>query len=178
MNIFKFKYSILAFVLVFFVFVGSTNAHEGGASFEKKVGNYKIDVGYDPEEFVSGESQRFDFDLYDSKTEKDVDFTDVWVNISEEKKTVFAGGIYKSELGGAGMTFVFPKEGDYVMSVRFEKDGNNIVESTFPVKVLNGEIEEASSGLIKYKDWFVGIALGLIVGYLVSMFISKKFKVQ
>ena len=40
-------------------------AHQTGASWEKVVEGYKVDVGYDPTTFVAGQSQRFDFDADD-----------------------------------------------------------------------------------------------------------------
>ena len=47
-------------------------AHGSGASFEKVVGEYLIDVGYEPAERIEGDSQRFDFNVYNENNKKEV----------------------------------------------------------------------------------------------------------
>lgn len=174
MKILDLTIKLLFFIFLIIGFGFSLSAHGTGASFEKVIGNYKIDIGYDPVIFTSGGVHRFDFDIFDSKTNNNVDFSDVWVNISEGSKTVFASGIHRSDLGIAGMTFVFPNKGDYTLSVRFEKGDNNIVESTFPVKVLEGV--PPTDGLKNTNGSFgvlVAGVIGFVLGIVAYSFVKK-----
>jgi hypothetical protein len=125
---------IVAFFSIFMqAFVVS--AHTTGSSWEQVYNEYKVDVGYDPTIFVANEPERLDFNVVKEATGEDVPFADVWVRISKGNKTVFATGVHKPSLGKTGMTFTFPEAGDYLLSARFEKDGNTVVESSFPVTV-------------------------------------------
>ncbi|MFZ2522236.1 MAG: hypothetical protein WAX44_00015 [Minisyncoccia bacterium] len=148
--------------------------HGTGGTFEEVVNGYKVDVGYEPEKVVSGESQRFDFDLYDLG-EKEVVFTQVWVNISQGSKTVFAGGINKSYIGGAGMTFIFPSPGEHKINVRYENEDKSIVESSFLLEVEKNELVEGNSQKFYFlKNSFLFGIFGLILGFGLKYIIDKK----
>lgn len=119
------------------------SAHTTGSSWEQVYNEYKVDVGYDPTIFVANEPERLDFNVVKEATGEDVPFADVWVRISKGNKTVFATGVHKPSLGKTGMTFTFPEAGDYLLSARFEKDGNTVVESSFPITV--GDSQDQSN---------------------------------
>ena len=176
MTLNKIKLPFLLMVFVSFVSVGFVNAHGTGESFEKSMDGYKVDIGYEPVVFKSQQVQRFDFDLYDSKTNKDVEFTDVWVNISQGNKTVFASGIYKSDFGVAGMTYVFPDKGEYILDVRYEKNGESIVQTTFPISVLESDVVSGSRSNSLLLSSKVVYVFGFLIICFVTYFIFKRFK--
>ncbi len=140
-----------------------TKAHQTGASWEKEVDGYKVDVGYDPVNFVAGQSQRLDFNAYDVKVNIPVDFSDVWVRVSQGEQTVFASGIHKPEFGATGMMFIFPKEGNYTLSARFENSEKTFVEASFPLTVAPAEMEKSVASLTSAPLVLSGLA-GLFIG--------------
>jgi len=161
-------------IIITILFVGATivRAHGSGASFEKQVENMLVDIGYSVEEFSTDSSVVFDFGLKDAN-EAAVEFTDVWVRIVKDTSTVFATGVHNARLGGAIMTYVFPESGDYELSVRYQNDGENISETTFPIVVKEKKDEEESNhfGILMLA------ALGLIcalIFYVVKMNKKKK----
>ena len=132
------KSSISTFSFFFFLFSFSIAlAHGTGVSYEETKEGYKIDIGHD--EFIAqGESTRFDFALYpeDLQSVNSELYTDVWVTFTKDKKIYFAGGIHKPVFGTTGFTYAFAKEGEYVVTARFQKGGETIVKTEFPLTVL------------------------------------------
>ena len=149
-------------VIIAVLFVGSatTSAHGSEESFEKQVGNILIDVGYSTANFTTDASVVFNFDV--KSEEEEVFFTDVWVRIVKDTSTVFATGVHNARLGGALMTYKFPGAGQYELSVRYQNDGKNVVEATFPLVVEQGEVEQGGRGKITY------IVLGFLGGLVLS----------
>lgn len=148
-------------------------AHGSGASFERVVNGLKIDIGYDPEIIVSGDLQRFDFELFDSK-DNEVDFEDVWVKISEgDERVVFASGIIKGDINGARMSYTFPKEGKYYLYVRYDKSGKNLAESSFSIDVVEDSLNKNTKNKLG-SVWLVYIVLSFIAGFTLKYFLSNK----
>lgn len=164
------KYIASSFVLLAFILPVFVTAHGNGASFEKEVSGYKVDIGYDPSKIEAGENERFDFELFDSK-EEEVGFDYVWVNISLGDKTIYAGGVHNAEIGGAGMTIVFPEGGDYILSVRYQKGDKNIVETKIPFSVVSQIAKEKSD--TKYA-LYIYIAVAFILGIAIGFGLKKK----
>ncbi|PIR82859.1 hypothetical protein COU20_00045 [Candidatus Kaiserbacteria bacterium CG10_big_fil_rev_8_21_14_0_10_59_10] len=132
------------------------SAHALGASFEKESGPYLIDIGYAPEEFSADRTALFEFELTEDGAP--VPFDDVWVRITREEKTVFAGGIHNARFGGARMTYLFPKSGSYELSVRYERGLESVAEASFPLVVLPAE----GGGTLR------NLALAGIIGLLIG----------
>lgn len=161
----------LVFVLFLFLPV-IAEAHGAGAYFETVAGAYVVDVGYSTPAPQDTESVIFDFQLRDKNTKltqgTDVTFTDVWVKIeSEDKQVVFASGIYNAEFGGPRMSYVFPKPGTYLISVRYENGQQSLTETSFPMTVLPAP-PDSGTGAIE-SVWYLlgGVVLGLLGTYLV-----------
>jgi hypothetical protein len=129
-------------VFALFVIPVIVFAHGDGQSFETVVGQYKVDIGYDVVSFRAAETVRFDFDVTTEAGGETVAFSDAWVRIVKENKTVFASGIHKPIIGKTGMTFTFPEGGEYQLSVRFQNNSQSVTEATFQVTV------ESSKALI------------------------------
>lgn len=167
-NILKVSFFLLTSVaLVLFPLVLS--AHGDGASFEKEVDGYVVDIGYSPEEPYVGGAVSFDFGLL--KDGSGVDFSDLWVRISKEEQTVFAGGIYNATFGGARLSATFPESGEYTVSARYQNEGEEIVSAEFPLQVEPlADSDSNGFGLMQ----IMYIVLGVIVGAVGVMFIKKK----
>lgn len=115
------------------------SAHEEGKSFEVTEGKHRIDIGYDVEEFISGQAVRFDFNLYEVDKNTPAVFTDLWVRIESGNKITFAGPIARSKLGPTGITYVLPESGEYALFVRFENGAETLVETSISFSILPGE---------------------------------------
>lgn len=147
---------------------GVVSGHGAGASFEEVVGAYAVDVGYDTPTFMEEETTAFDFALFDNATKDEVSFTDAWVVIEHENHTLFATGIKKSEFGRTTLLYTFPLSGNLSMSVRFQNNGEEIVEAVFPLLVEAAPKPGGNSS----QSIIAGI-IGLLIGLAVS-FIFKK----
>ncbi len=162
--------SVLAVSVPFFA-----GAHGSSFSHEEIKDGYKIDIGYD--EFIAeNESVRFDFAIYPENTdavEGEV-FEDVWVTLTKDKKIFFAGGISKPVFGATGFTFVFPEQGSYVLTARFQKEGEAVVATEFPIEILP-PLEEKSGVDPRILYALFGLS-GLMIGIAVALFIPRKNK--
>ena len=152
-------------------------AHGTGVSYEENKDGYKIDIGHD--EFIAaGESTRFDFAVYpvDFASAKGDVFSDVWVTVIQDKKIFFAGGIHKPVFGTTGFTYVFPKDGTYTISARFQKDGETVVKTEFPFTVIMPleTKKETNPYILPSIIAFLGFIVGGAVGLLGERLFFKK----
>jgi hypothetical protein len=172
---------ILSLVLLL-TFVSKVSAHGDGASLEKDVDGYLVDVGYDPDTLVSQEVVVLDFSLIESESQTPVEFSDVWVKISSADEVVFATSINKARIGLTTLTYAFPDEGEYVLSARYQSGNDTLVETEFPLRVsASAEVGEDkipesgnSSGNNSIVYLGAGTILGLIMGFGLVRLISKK----
>ncbi len=149
----------------------ATSTTEGGKP-------YQVDVDYAEAAIVADSFGRFDFSLFeDAAREKPIAFTDLWVRISEEGaegkrgRTLYAGSVAKMQFGGTGFSFVFPKGGKYVMSVRYndankDKWGETVAEAEFPLDVLRSYDEN------KFNfgtEFWVGLLAGLFGAVIMTL---------
>lgn len=151
-------------------------AHVTGSSWEQVYGDYKVDVGYDPADFIVGQPQRLDFNVVKEQSLEDVPFEDVWVRISQGSKTIFASGLHKPSLGKTGMTFTFPEAGGYELSARFEKESGTIVEATFPFTVQAPVQPKAKPNILRLIVLWGGWALAVVSIGLASYAFRRKTK--
>ena len=151
-------------------------AHGTGISLEQVVGDYFIDVGYNPEILEAGDSAIFDFNLFLDETREKVEFTDIWVRIVQNKKTFFASGIHKPEIGSSTLLYAFPRVGAYELSVRFQNKGESVAEASFPLTVGGTEVDDADSPNL-FLFWIIaGIFGGAIAGFFAGLFKKEKKK--
>ena len=171
------KYSVLFLTFVCITHTSISFAHGTGVSFEETKDGYKTDIGHD-ESITAKESTRFDFAVYPidfANVTSDI-YTDVWVTITKNKKIYFAGGIHKPEFGTTGFTFVFPEKGEYLISARFQKNGETVTKSEFPFTVIAPlEVVEVSVPYALYGGILAGgIFVGMIGGVISSRKLFKK----
>ncbi len=163
------KFIIIAVSLLF-----ATNlvlAHGTGQSFEKPVGDYLVDIGIDAVTSYAGEQIRLDFNLWNKEKTESIDFSDVWVRIAPKDGfgIVFAGYLDRPEFGLTGMTFTFPKGGDYQLTVRFNKDGEKIAEDVSFDTTVDDDPNAAGNG-----NLFAGLIIGVVVTGTISFFLKRK----
>lgn len=162
---------VLFFIFILTIFVPSASfAHSSGASFEKEVNGYLVDIGYDPAQFTALSPSSFDFDLIDTKSSERVDYTDVWVRINQGNQALLATGVHKQNLGGATLLHTFAEPGNYELIVRYQNNGEEIASATFPLEVLPSDegTDPASTG---YGGILIGVIVLLIVGNLTTAFL-------
>lgn len=167
------RYSIIILFIGSFVLTGPSmaGAHEAGVSLEGEHGEYLVDIGYNPERIVEGESVVFDFNL--KEADADVEFNSVWVRMNAGERTMLATGIGKSEFGRTVLTYAFPEAGSYEMSVRFQNGSESLVEYTFPVSVESSAGRQGEDGTVRLA---AAALIGVICGSVASFFIIKKKK--
>ena len=138
-------------------------AHSSGASFEQVVGDYRIDVGYDPIAIVEGDRVVFDFELWDTKTEEPVPYSRIWTRIEHEGKTVFATGVGKASLGATSLLFHVLRSGEWVVHVRYESEYEVIAEASFPFTVARESSWPYGAVIVGAASFIAGIIGAFLV---------------
>ncbi len=159
----------IIFALLFTFVTANSYAHGTGADLIKEINGYTIDIGYEPEIIYAGETVSFDF-LLKKDTLKE-EFTDVWVRITQDSKSIFATGIHNQDFGGTTLLYEFEKEGNYTLHVRYQKDGESITEAEFPIAVTPSDSQNESNSpkpvifiIVGLVAFILGTALGIIIG--------------
>ena len=112
-------------------------AHQTGVSFEKEIGAYLIDTGYDPPQPQGGERIVFDFNLK-SKTDKTPEpFDYVWVRLEKDTSTLLATGIARADFGPTSLLYQIPENmsGNLSVNVRYQKGDQALAETDFTIPV-------------------------------------------
>ena len=162
----------LGLTLVVSLFIASiASAHTSGASIEKKVGEYLLDVGYSPEIVSEGDQVRFDFDILNNDTQEGVEFDDIWVRIEKDGEVFLAGGLGKQKFGATGLTYNFLESGSYEIFVRYSKDSSSLAETSFRFAVTDVPTKTPFMELPieqKVGPLLVGALLGIMLHWLVA----------
>ena len=171
---------MIKYILIFTTLIFSFNvafSHGTGQTIEKESNGYFIDIDYDSKELRSGESVRFNFNLWSNKERTNVpDFTDVWVRIAPSKSPgiVYAGDMHKPSFGSAGFTYIFPWSDDYELTVRFQNMDEKVTEDvTFPISVGTGNSSVGKDG---YFNSLMMAGIGFILGLILMATIRKIIK--
>lgn len=164
-------------ILIFIIFIFSFSvvySHGAGQIIEKESDGYLIDVDYDSKELRSGESVRFNFNLWNDKDRSRApDFTDVWVRIAPagDPGIIYAGDMHRPSFGSAGFTYVFPKSGDYELTVRFKNSDKTLNDDVvLPLIVLEGLPDKQSN---RMTSQLISGIVGLIIGVFVTFIVKK-----
>ena len=144
-------------------------AHSEGTSLEKQVGDYVVDIGYEPENLQAGQRLLLNFDLLDTE-ERPKDFTSVWVRLEEGSESLLATGVAKPAIGPATLLIKLPASGGVTLYARFERAGTVLAEASFPLSVGEGE----QSGSDGSRKLLLGGLAGLIVGALGAFFLKRR----
>lgn len=134
------RFIFLSFLLLFLVSTpasqpSSAFAHGEGKSYEETVGNFLVDIGYNPPQPEAGSPVSFDFNLIDKTSGQPAPFTDIWVQVIKDGETILATGIHKQEIGATTLLYAFPQAGDYEVAVRYQDADKEIVQASFPLTI-------------------------------------------
>lgn len=125
---------VLLLAIALFALSVPVHAHTSGTSFESVIDGYLVDIGYSIKEPTTDDVVSFDFQL--QKDDTTATFSDVWVKIEDERRTVvFAGGIHNAQYGGARMSYRFPEAGSYMITVRYEAGDVRLADVAVPMTV-------------------------------------------
>lgn len=174
---------IITFLTLAISTSGLVYAHGGGGGQDKVVGNYLIDMGYNPEEPAAGQNTQFTLSLLNNETKEIFDFENVWVRISKGNEVLFASTLERIELDIASFLYTFTEPGAYETTVRFQKFNadvpeeirlaETIVETDFNV-VVAGDVAARKSRVS--KDLIAGFIVGAILGIIISLILRRKVK--
>lgn len=157
-------FSVVAFSIV--LFAPFVQAHSGGASFEEKIGEYFIDIGYDPAAPTAGENILLDLNLWKEKDISLADFDSAWVRLEQGGKTILATGVARPEFGTMTVSLKLPSEpGEMTLHVRFEEKGST--EPIVAEKSFTFPIAPSPSAPLPPLVWaIVGFGVGAVVVFL------------
>lgn len=163
------KRLFLSVLLVSICIPSAASAHGAGASLEKEVGQYKVDIGIDPEFPMGGDRMVFDFDLLE-KDATPVTFDYAWVRLEQGGKLLFASGIRRADIGPTSLLYLLPAEaeGELAISVRYQKGERSLAEADFRLPV------ESREEPYVWLPLAVSALLGAILGAGVVFFVRPK----
>lgn len=138
-------------------------AHGSGASLEKEVNGYFVDIGYEPEVITTSEPVVLDF-IIKSREDEEVPFTHVWLKVSSNDEIYFASGIARAQFGKTTAMLRLPKAGEYKIEVRFSNESTQIAETQFslPVSEIQMENTTPDQRTLSLMPLVVGFIFGLI----------------
>lgn len=141
-------------------------AHGSGASYEVLVGEYIVDIGYEPEALQAGERVVFDFNLLGGDRASEP-FDSVWVRIEYEGEVLLATGVAQPEYGATSLLYVVPAEvqGDITVAVRYEREGTTLAETNFPLPV---KTQPRAQHALQYVLLLCAALVGLGAGYFLK----------
>lgn len=156
-----------------FALPGFASAHNTRVSLEKAVGEYTVDIGYNPLVLEAKDPASFDFSLLLKETGEQAEFSDIWVRVVQDKQTFFATGISKPDFGNATMVYTFPEGGAYELNIRFQNKGEALAEVSFPLTVEKTAASAGSPGFV----WLVaGLFGGAMAGFFARAVRKRKEK--
>lgn len=158
--------SVLIAFMAMMAFPLIVSAHASGASIERPVGNYFVDIGYDPAIVSEGDRVVFDFtELLDLEAIRmqattTVDFDYVWVRLRDSDDATFlATGIRRADFGPTSLLMTAPDDTDELrLSVRYQKGEETLAEADFTIPVE------------PYREpyWWKSLALAASAGVIVA----------
>lgn len=124
----------ILWVFLLFLSFEWAGAHSSGASLERVVGEYVIDVGYDPAEVRGGDRLILDFNITKDGTPALYDY--VWVRLMAKEKTLLAAGVARSVVGPTTLLYLIPSDATKLtISARYYAGGEMLAEVEFPLVV-------------------------------------------
>jgi len=158
-------------VVLLALFPAALSAHQTGASFETTVGQYLVDVGYDPIAPESGDRLVLDFDIKKAdKTRVPYDY--VWVRLLHGDNSILATGVARADIGPTTILYQLPQDfqGPMTIETRFQRGDDTLAESSSQLPIARGR------GTL-FSGWLVPGAVGLIgagLGALAALYLREK----
>jgi len=145
-------------------------AHNSGASLEKSVPPYIVDIGYDPVRPVAGDRLLFDFTLVDTASTS-IPFDYVWVRIEKDKRTILATGVTKAEYGPTSLLYAIPDDlsGEMKLFARYQKGDAALAEADFTLSISPKEVP-----LTSYIPSGITAVSGCALGFGVALMLTRR----
>ncbi len=148
-------------------------AHGDSPSFEREVGEYLVDIGFNREGFRPGEEVQFDLDLYTTSDHPEfVSYDSVDVRISKGDETVFEHTVQNDPVYIPSFTYAFPQEGSYQLTFAYVESGAVKVETTFDAAVapMAGSVARTSTTLTAITAI---VLVGLSIAFIIKSYRRK-----
>ena len=117
-----------------------------GTYFEKNVGDFKVTMFYDAYKIKPGQTVRFHFDLTNVSSDSygpgnPIDYDTAEAYLRRGDTLVFDHAMSRVDFSETAFNYVMPKtNADYVMDVRFLKDGHEMAATSIPFRAGWGSI--------------------------------------
>lgn len=162
---------ILTFAVFVLIPAVPISAHTSGASLEAESGEYLIDIGYEPGDMYVGGRMVLDIELNDLDR-KLTDFSRVWLRVARDKETLLATGVGKADLGPTTFMIRIPQEweGDIMLHVRYEREGDGIATASFPLTVAPPLESDA------LPPWLIPAIAGVLAGAGAGWFVRPRWR--
>ena len=136
------------------------------AGSDDVVNGFLIDFGYAPEFPAALNNTIMNFNLLDNATGNPINFTSLWIRISEGNKSIFAGSFSPSN-ENVNFLYTFPKGGNYGLTARFYNGTETIVEKDYEFVVKDASMTYAEDkSLIRLDTVYIGLILLIIILFL------------
>ncbi|MHB1086232.1 MAG: hypothetical protein ACYCZ0_00605 [Minisyncoccota bacterium] len=170
----------LSFAILFLAFPsGTVLAHGAATSLNKIVGNYMVEFEYgEAGNPRAGTFIAYDFDVVDPITLDFFDFKYAFVRFAgkDNKTTYVNGNIAPDSINrnrariGVGL----PEAGQYVVSVRFYDDRDEVItEASFDLTVDSPYESRDFSSVVQQYMWIVTLGVGLALGLGIRKVVGK-----
>jgi len=148
---------------------GMTSAHQEGVSFDQVVGEYRVDIGYNPPSPQIGAPFVFDFDLFQSSATSSipVDFDSVWVQVKQNNIALYTTRVDKVPSEDATLSYVSQVSGEITVYVRYERNNQTLVETIVPISIIDEHADSARILLFALTGG-TGLFVGVVVGLSIS----------
>lgn len=140
-------------------------AHGAGKEFSETKNGYTVDIAASAFEFRTDENVRFDLALTGATSSEAASFANVWVQIRKGSTVHYAGTLDRLLNDSALLVYRFPESGDFELTARYQRGGEELVEATFPIEVKGG----AGSDSGFWGQGATSLALAALVGLAVGL---------
>lgn len=137
------------------------DAHGTGPSFEQTVGEYIVDVGYEPEALSGGDTLLLNLGLLHAADRTSADFSSVWVRLKSGDRVLLATGVHASAEGPTTALIEVPKNiSSLTVLLRYENDDESLAETSFDMAVKNTDSIWRKASYEMLGLLLVGIVIG------------------
>lgn len=138
-------------------------SHSLGVSLIEDVGEYTIDIGYDPVVLSEDENALFDFLFL--RASSSVEYDHVWVRIRDDSSTILATGVAHQTFGPTALVYRFPHHGQMTIEASFRTaEGETLASAQFPLTVVPSD---SNTPLWWYAFCVLGLfSIGILAWYV------------
>lgn len=161
---FRTSFAVVGLLLVFLPTVASACIE--GLTYEKNVGQFKAEMSYNAYRLKSGQTVRFHFDLFNVSSDSygpgdPVSYNTVEVTLKQGETVILTKSLKRAEFSETAFDYTLPKKNaDYIMDIRFMKNGAELAFYSLPVRVGWGTGMRGVFGLQgQYKELMNGVTV-------------------